>query len=149
MLAIFGKLIYYLFGWLIWFIFIRNSRRARVIILVDSKVLLTKSTIGKQLWELPGGGANKGEKIKDAAFREIEEETSIKLDKVLLVEKAQTEQKELGSIFTSYYFMQKLESLPKIELEWPMMLDARWFEINNLPVDISDQDKDAISSYAD
>ena len=52
----------------------------------SGKVLLVKrkSSPGKGLWALPGGFVNPGERMKDAAFRELAEETNIKVPEKVL-----------------------------------------------------------------
>lgn len=57
---------------------------AKVIIFNGHKVLMMSRHDNKQ-WELPGGHLNFGEKFKDAAKREVFEETGIKLKKMKVV----------------------------------------------------------------
>ncbi len=45
----------------------------------EGKILLTKSPKWKNKWIFPGGHIEPGEKILDAAKREAEEETGLKL----------------------------------------------------------------------
>ena len=49
----------------------------------DNRVLLMQKS-GTMHWELPGGHANTGERMKPAACREVKEETGIKLDPLKL-----------------------------------------------------------------
>lgn len=60
---------------------------ARVLLLNrDDEVLLIHArdpdNPGHHWWELPGGGQNPGEKLEDAARREIAEETGLILDEI-------------------------------------------------------------------
>lgn len=45
----------------------------------DKQILLVQDYWAKR-WELPGGGIEEGETIKDALLREFEEETGLKID---------------------------------------------------------------------
>ena len=56
----------------------------KVIIFNGHKVLMMSRHDNKQ-WELPGGHLNFGEKFKDAAKREVFEETGIKLKRMKVV----------------------------------------------------------------
>lgn len=51
---------------------------AKAIIQHQGKILLLqKSNKGKLIWELPGGRIQKGETVKQALLREVEEETGL------------------------------------------------------------------------
>ena len=58
-----------------------------VVVVMDSSVLLVKrgQEPGKGLWSVPGGLIELGEKLEDAAQREVKEETGIdvRIDKLL------------------------------------------------------------------
>lgn len=52
--------------------------RAAAIIIRNNKILLIhRRETGKEYWVFPGGGVKEGETTKDAAARELKEETSI------------------------------------------------------------------------
>jgi 8-oxo-dGTP diphosphatase len=50
---------------------------AAVILDTQGRVLLVRHTYGPLNWELPGGGAERGENIVDTAVREVLEETGL------------------------------------------------------------------------
>lgn len=54
-----------------------------ILIQVGSKYLICKSS-GADTWGIPKGQKNKGETNKECAVREVEEETSIKIEKTTL-----------------------------------------------------------------
>ena len=79
---------------------------SRVIILNQGKVLLIhRLKKGKEYYVLPGGSIEKGETPREAATREIKEETNfdIKLDKLLWKIKESVK----GEVKLGYYFLAK------------------------------------------
>lgn len=61
------------------YVYLYGSRRTRVLVIHDGKVLLTKSWLGDGNWHLPGGGLHKNEDPKISATREVFEETNMQL----------------------------------------------------------------------
>lgn len=60
----------------------RGIIRVRVLLRNShGEILLVKNWIGKDQWEMPGGGVNKDEDVHDAARRELQEETGISLER--------------------------------------------------------------------
>lgn len=59
---------------------IARVERARIAVFdTNGRVLLVRSWVGTQLWELPGGAIQRNEQPLDAALRETFEETSLRL----------------------------------------------------------------------
>src|SRR5579862_497483 len=56
---------------------ISRTRRAYILLVSEDKVLVVKGWLGRQKWQLPGGGVKKGEDDKLALIRELAEETGI------------------------------------------------------------------------
>lgn len=61
-------------------VYVRHSNRPRILLTNKDKVLLVRSWLSDGRWHLPGGGAHKNENPKDAAIRELYEETGVKVN---------------------------------------------------------------------
>ncbi len=125
LLQIVGRTGYWL-GWPVLYVYIKGTMRSRVVVLVDDKILVTKSWLGDGKWELPGGGTHKGETIVACAIREVEEETGIELTTEQLVQGESFDISNNGMPFTCWPLFVRLQSrpttvLPKrevVELDW-------------------------------
>lgn len=61
----------------------KKRHRAAVIIIRDARILLIyRFRAGHEYYVIPGGGVHKTETVEQAAHREIEEETGLKIEKL-------------------------------------------------------------------
>ena len=113
----------------------------------DNKVFVARRIDNaKNFWQMPQGGVDKGEDFLKAAFRELEEETSIKsvelikeLDGTITYE---LPDRLLGIIWKGKYKGQKqkwflmrftgLEQEINIETNNPEFLDWKWIELDQI-----------------
>lgn len=58
-------------------IYLRRSRRAYGLIICGTEVVLVKGWLGRQKWQLPGGGTKRGETSQEAVVREVKEEVGL------------------------------------------------------------------------
>ena len=116
-----------------------------VILNEDNKVFVAKRVDNpKNFWQMPQGGVNEGEDFLKAAFRELEEETSIKsvelikeLDGTITYE---LPEKLLGIIWKGKYRGQKQkwflmrftgdDNEINIKTKNPEFLDWKWVELD-------------------
>ncbi|RLF08857.1 MAG: hypothetical protein DRJ62_07785 [Thermoprotei archaeon] len=107
-----------------------------VLVRNGGKVLLVKRRFepDKGLWALPGGLVKLGEKVRDAAVREIEEETGIKIrikrlidvvDKIVLDDSGSVKYHFVIVDFEGEPIDGELRADPEVE-------DARWVEVDEL-----------------
>ena len=118
-----------------------------VVINKDNKVFVAKRIDNpKNFWQMPQGGVNKGEDFLTAAFRELEEETSIK--KVKLVQELDgtitynLPKDLLGLIWKGKYKGQKQkwflmrflgqDSEINIKTKYPEFLEWKWIELEKI-----------------
>lgn len=122
-------------------LFLHNSKRVRVVILYKNSILLQRSSFGHQDWSLPGGGIEKSETPKQAAVREVEEETGIKINEdelVILGNKYFISGKRYPKVNLVFFKVSLSHQLnPKINRPLEV-LEARWFNLKNLPDNVSD-----------
>ena len=113
----------------------------------ENKVFVAKRIDNpKNFWQMPQGGVNNGESFLEAAYRELEEETSIKnvelmqeIDETMIYE---LPDHLLGIIWKGKYkgqkqkwFLMKFLGNDKeinIKTQTPEFLDWKWIEVNML-----------------
>ena len=102
------------------------------------KVLLSLKTkrIGKDCWNGYGGGIDEGESQKQAALRELEEESGIMvllehLDKAAIIDFQNT--KSDGSVFTCQVHVYLVSQWIGKPRETDEMINPTWFNIKHLP----------------
>lgn len=111
----------------------------------DSKLLLGKTNVYRDLWVVPGGGVNEGESYRSAVVREILEETGLDISTAFIEqveidlsgESPKTLKNTGEKVIVAmrfYNFVVKL-SKPSNELNLKPsddLIEARWFEVSKL-----------------
>jgi 8-oxo-dGTP diphosphatase len=112
-----------------------------VMVLRDNKVLLGKrhpnpekassELHGEGMYTFPGGKIHFGEKIQEAARREVEEEIGI-VPKNLRIVSVTNEIRNDAHFVTIGFLCEEFEGEPKV-MEPEEITEWRWFPIDNLP----------------
>ncbi len=117
-----------------------------VMILKDTKVLLGQRHIdpqkadselhGEGSWTMPGGKLHFKESLEGAAFREVFEETGIKIskDKIKIISITNDIAKDAHFV-TVGFLCKDFEGEPRV-MEPDEITEWKWFELNNLPSSI-------------
>ena len=128
-----------------------------IMILKDDKVLLGKrhedpekaSSLlhGEGTWTMPGGKLHFGESFEKAAFREVLEETGIKINKEKLKIISVTNDIVEDAHFVTIGFLCKdFEGEPRV-MESDEITEWRWFELDNLPSPIFFPSEKILNNY--
>ncbi|KKS53700.1 MAG: hypothetical protein UV20_C0047G0011 [Candidatus Magasanikbacteria bacterium GW2011_GWA2_42_32] len=119
----------------------------RVILVKDRSVVLVTHWYAPWTWTLPGGGVNKGETPEAAAVREVKEETGFDV-KSLAGEigkyKGTWGRGDMVMVFYTGDFEGSLALTPNIEI-----MGRSWFDIDNLPEELSPANRRRIEAYRD
>ena len=106
----------------------------------NGKILYLKRHADKpygQTWGLPAGKIEAGEKPRQAAVREVEEEVGITLNPEKLEDVATVYLEAGGLRYTFYAFRVGLEKAPRIQLAPQEHTEAKWLTVEealNLPL---------------
>jgi len=115
----------------------------RVLLVNDGKILLVKHSY-RPLWYMPGGAVDYSETGIDAAKREVEEEVGVKCGDLELFGFYHSIQYEHDDYVALY--VAKISSI-SYTIDPHEISQASWFEINNLPSDISPGTKRRIDEF--
>jgi len=140
--------------WLTWpalWIYLKNSKRTRVIITYRGEVLLIKAWLGTSDWALPGGGRHRNETAEAAGIREVMEETGIDINtcekRELFTDRAIN---ELGFSFTHSCYVAELQKKPKTALQRSEVVKAIWASQKQLQsLKLSKASKACLEAWSD
>lgn len=127
------------------------------ILLKENKVLLGKRNEdpkkadsllhGEGTWTLPGGKLDYKENIQDCVYREVSEETSIKVNKdKLKIVSVTNDVVEDNHFVTLGFLCEEFEGEPKI-MEPDEITEWKWFDLNDLPKPMFFPSEKAIENY--
>jgi 8-oxo-dGTP pyrophosphatase MutT (NUDIX family) len=122
--------------------------RARALITYNDNILLIKNVTDSNQWTLPGGGLKKSESYDMAVAREIREELNIRSNPDLFNLIKHYSKSELGQSFDKVCFLLDLSEFDELNIKPSIeILEARWFSIDNLPINTSIVVKKIINDY--
>jgi len=107
-------------------ILIRRTERVYVVIKHDGQVLLAKNWLGRQDWQLPGGGKRAYETPYQTAVREVKEEIGISLRREDIKPVKDGRWRTDGMDFKYSIVSVRLESKPEISLRSWEVIDSLW-----------------------
>lgn len=120
-------------------------RGVRVIVLKDRYVVLVSHWYAPWVWTLPGGTVNRNETPEDAAKREVHEETGLTIKS--LAGEIGTYVGTMGKrdkirVYYTGDYDGGLTILPSFEI-----MGRSWFDIDNLPEELSPANRRRIEAY--
>jgi 8-oxo-dGTP pyrophosphatase MutT (NUDIX family) len=127
--------------WLSWpglYLYLRFSRRTRVVIVYKDKVLLVKGWLGSGKWILPGGGLHKKEQPAAGAAREVREETGIDISAEDLEYFGDAVYKNHGFRFRYYRFFVELSKTAALKPQKGEITEIAWVKMDTLSVKNTD-----------
>lgn len=137
--------------WLTWpatYMIVKNTVRARVMLVYGDEVLLAKVWHGTGQWGLPGGGVNNGEAINEAAVREVLEEVSLRINKEELIDLGQAKHRVYGIPYTGQYYLLRLSERPKAVAKMPEISEVAWVKTEDAQrYHLGQDSKYALSAY--
>ena len=104
---------------------------------------------GEGTWTMPGGKLHFGQKPEDEAFREVLEETGIKVKKDnLKIISLTNDNVEDAHFVTIGFLCTNFEGEPKI-MEPDEITEWRWFDLNDLPSPLYFPSEKILKNYSD
>ncbi len=118
---------------------------ARALIIQDQKILLIQHTYNDFGWQTVGGGVNANETASQAICREVAEEARLKVEgkpKLFSIYYSNYHKRDDHIIFYIIENFSTITRSPSPEIE-----AAKWFDLHNLPEDVSPATKRRIAEY--
>ncbi len=115
---------------------LHNTRRVRTLVIFEDVILLQRSSIGNQKWNLPGGGIGKGENAMDAAIRETFEETGVMIPNgsITCIGEERLTSNGHWPVIDAVFYKAVLKEIQPPRISRPHeILEVRWFPLSNLP----------------
>lgn len=102
-----NRIIFYTLWPILWF-YAPLTRRVRVIIIKDNKVLLVKNRFGPGVFQFPGGGIKFQESVISAGIREIREELGVTIANPLQLHEGFVISKQYGLLYRIHFITAKI-----------------------------------------
>ena len=121
-----------------------------VFVVKDGKLLLgkRKGTSGEGQWGLPGGHLEYGEKMPDAARRELKEETSLEAGEVSFINMVNDNGNDRRHYIQVGFLVKDFKGEVKL-MESERCFEWKWFSLDTLPEEIFFGHKKQIELFLD
>jgi len=119
-------------------LFFSGKLRTRALIIHKSQILLVRNWKGRQRWTLPGGGAKNNESSQGAIIRELKEELGLNVKKTELEFISEVNHVEGSAKYPVVIYRLKFVKKPTFSMHRPELIDAEWWQVNDLPVNIDE-----------
>jgi 8-oxo-dGTP pyrophosphatase MutT (NUDIX family) len=129
--VILGQLTFWL-SWPVLLLYLRGSRRTRISLVCDTRILVVKVWLGNGKWMLPGGGLHKNEVPLAGALRELKEETGIELKPSRLSFVEERHFSSTGLRFKALFFTAKAPELYRLNPQRLEISSASWVKRSEL-----------------
>lgn len=113
-------------------IYLQKRTTTRVFIIANNKVLLVKVWLSDGSYGLPGGGIKKGEKPKQAAIREVTEETGIELKNKDLEYKGIHKAHNRFVSYEYHLYIASISSNPLTKNQLIEIVESKWLGIDSI-----------------
>ena len=119
-------------SWPLIYLFLKRSKRTRVLIVAGDQVLVVKGWLGMHRWTLPGGGLKSNEDAAVGAARELKEETgiSVSTDKLKLL--GQNIFTVHGHKMECVCFVVEIDNALPLKTGRPELIDSAWMDYQEL-----------------
>jgi ADP-ribose pyrophosphatase YjhB (NUDIX family) len=121
--------------WLTWpllYVYFASSKRTRVLIEAEGKVLVVQGWLGDRKWSLPGGGLRRGEVPLAGLIREVREEVGLNLKPNQLKPLFSDTYKDKGIHFSYTCFVVQLPKQLPLHPHKPEIVLAQWLPSTSL-----------------
>ena len=116
------------------FIFRPKILGVKIVVENKNKLLMVKISYSHKKWTFPGGGVKRKESFKEAAKRELKEETGIETKNLLLMGEYFSNKKFSKNIVQCFYT--NTDSL-SVKIDNFEITHYGWYELNEIPKDSS------------
>ena len=121
--------------WAVWpgsWLYLRRSRRARLLLTCGDEVLVVRNWLGAGKWNLPGGGLHDGEEPAKGLLREVLEETGIRLAPADIRFLAEEPYRIHGFSYQCSYFVAAVPAKPEVSRRLPEITAISWLRRQNI-----------------
>lgn len=129
---------------LLWFLFRPHRPGAKTFVFNQGKILLVRLGYAHKRWVLPGGSIDRGEEPRQAAIREVKEESGIEVvDPVYMGTRNYTNEYKKVTV---YYYVTEV-TVDDLTIDGQEIVDAGWFKVDSLPPHVATRVPKEIKMY--